>query len=144
MIKSELSTVIDAPPEKVFSRLDDPKNRVEEFPGVLEVKDITGEGVGKQFRLVYKMFGMRFETEFTRTEYVLNERIASKVKGGITGKNLVTMEPHNGGTKMTYTVEYTVPIPLVGKIAEKLLKKQNEREAEVFLSNLKARLEAGE
>ena len=38
--------------------------------------------------------------------------------------------------------EYEIPIPLVGKIAEMLLKKQNEREWEAILDNLKARLEA--
>jgi hypothetical protein len=35
-----------------------------------------------------------------------------------------------------------VPIPLLGKVAEKFLAKSNENEADTILANLKARLES--
>jgi hypothetical protein len=38
-------------------------------------------------------------------------------------------------------VEYTVPLPLLGKLAEAFIVKQNEHEADVMLANLKARME---
>jgi hypothetical protein len=44
-------------------------------------------------------------------------------------------------TKVTFRGEYTVPIPLLGKLAEAFIVKQNENEAEVVLANLKARME---
>ena len=69
--------------------------------------------------------------------------LGSEFKGGINGHDIVTLEPHNGGTKVTDVYEHAIPIPLVGKIAEMLLKKQNEREGEHVLANLKARVEAG-
>ncbi len=143
MIKSELSITIDAPPEKVFARVSDPMHMAEDSPSVIEVKDVEGEGVGGRFRLVYKMLGMRFDVEVTCTDHVPNERIAAEFKGGISGSDVITMEPHNGGTKLNWAIEYAIPIPLVGKIAELLLKKQNDREGEVTLANLKARVEAG-
>ena len=43
---------------------------------------------------------------------------------------------------MTVQVEYTVPIPLLGRLAEAFIIKQNENEMNVLLANLKARLEA--
>jgi hypothetical protein len=42
---------------------------------------------------------------------------------------------------VTTEVEYTVPIPLLGKLVEAFIVKQNEHEAELFLANLKARME---
>ena len=40
------------------------------------------------------------------------------------------------------TYEYSIPIPLVGKVAEKLLKGRNEREWQTSLENLKELVEA--
>jgi hypothetical protein len=37
--------------------------------------------------------------------------------------------------------EYVVPVPLLGKLAEAFIVKQNENEAEILLANLKARRE---
>jgi hypothetical protein len=39
-------------------------------------------------------------------------------------------------------VEYTVPVPLLGKMAEAVIVKLNENEMNVLLANLKARMEA--
>jgi hypothetical protein len=36
----------------------------------------------------------------------------------------------------------SIPVPLIGKIAELLLKRQNDREWEAVLANIKARVEA--
>ena len=53
-----------------------------------------------------------------------------------------TFEPENGSTKLSMTVDYEIPIPLVGKIAESLLAKRNEREWDVVLANAKDAIEA--
>jgi len=51
-------------------------------------------------------------------------------------------QPEAGGTKVTFEVEYTVPIPLLGKLAEAIIVKMNDREGDLILANLKARMEA--
>jgi len=142
MVKSELSIIINAPPEKVFARISDPMTMVEDAPSVVEVKDIEGEGVGGSFHMVYKMLGMPFEVEVTCTEAVPNGRIGVQYSGAIRATSTTSLEPHDGGTKLNVVIEYTIPVPLVGKIAEALLKRQNEREWELMLANLKARVEA--
>jgi len=43
---------------------------------------------------------------------------------------------------VTFEAEYSVPLPLLGKLAEAFIIKQNEREAELLLANLRARMEA--
>ena len=42
---------------------------------------------------------------------------------------------------MIYGVEYTVPIPLLGKLAEAFIVRMNDREGDLTLANLKARME---
>lgn len=142
MIKSELSVIINAAPEKVFARMSDPYNALEDVPNVVEVKDVTGEGLGKRYRVVYKMMGVPLNVDCEFTEYVSNQRLVEKCSGGIDCTMTWTLEPHEGGTKVNGKSEYTVPVPLVGRIAELLLKKQNEREWESVLGNIKARVEA--
>ena len=44
-------------------------------------------------------------------------------------------------TKVTFGVEYTVPIPLLGKLAEAFIVRMNDREGDLLLANLKARME---
>ena len=45
-------------------------------------------------------------------------------------------------TSTTFKVEYTVPIPVLGKLAEAVIVKMNDREGDLILANLKARMEA--
>ena len=88
------------------------------------------------------MAGMRFEGTNEDLEVVLNQRIVSKTEGGIESETTWEFQPENGDTKVIFKGEYTVPIPLIGKLAEVFIVKQNENEAETILANLKARMEA--
>jgi uncharacterized protein YndB with AHSA1/START domain len=142
MAKSELSVIINALPEKVFARISDPNAALEDIPNVVEVKDINGEGLGQSQQLTYKMMGIPFNVKCEYTEYIPGQRLVVKCSGGIDCIMTWTLEPQDNSTKVNITSEYSVPVPLVGKIAELILKKQNEREWESVLGNLKARVEA--
>lgn len=143
MAKIGRSYTINAPVEKIFAYIEDPMSQPEWLPGIMEVKDVTrtGQGVGSHHRWAYKMAGLRFEGESTATEYVPNRRIVSQSKGGIASTWTWSFEPHNGGTKVNLVVEYTIPVPVLGKLAEALVLRQNEREADLATANIKARLE---
>lgn len=142
MIKSELSITIDAPPEKVFARIDDFESNIEWVPSLIEIKNVTGKGKGQTHQSVYKMMGVKMELNATITEHVLNERLVLEATGGGSAKMIYALEPLNNGCKLDVTYEYSMPIPLVGKIAERLLKKRNEREFQTCLENLKELVEA--
>lgn len=143
MAKVEKSIIINAPLEKVFAYIEDPMSNPEWMVGMVEAKDVTvtDEGVGSHFRWVYKMAGMRFEGESTTTEYIPNQRMVSQSKGGILSTWTWTFDPHDGGTKVNLVVEYTVPVPVLGKLAEALVLKQNERDLDRSLANIKAKME---
>jgi len=142
MAKGKQTITINAPVEKVFRYWGDPTSLLEIWPSVVGVSDVQRlPNDGNRFRYVYKMAGMRFEGGSEDIEFVVNERIVSKTTGGIESTITATFQPKDGGTEMTVEVEYTVPIPLLGKLAESFILGVNERELGLMLANLKARME---
>jgi len=137
------SITINAPIEKVFKYIVEPSNLPEIWPSMIEAKDIQPlPNGGNKFRWVYKMAGIRFEGNSEITEFVPNQRTVSVTKGGIESEIIWEFQPEVGSTDVTFKGEYTVPIPLIGKLAEAFIVKLNENEAETILANLKARMEA--
>jgi uncharacterized membrane protein len=142
MSKLEKTITIHAPAEKIFGYISKPTDLPEIWPSMVEVKDVKElPNGGHHFHWVYKMAGMRFEGDTDDVEYVANERIVSKSMGGIESTIAWKFQPKNGDTLVTVDVDYHVPIPLLGKLAEAFIVKQNEHEAETILSNLKDRME---
>jgi len=143
MAKIQKSLQISAPIEQVFDYPLDPDNLPEIWPSLVEVKDIqrTPDGELSSYKWTYKMARMRFEGTTEITESIPNQRAVSKDSGGIQGTRIMTFESQEGGTLLTVDVEYIIPIPLVGKLADPFILRQNENEADTFLANLKARME---
>ena len=143
MARVERSVRISTPVEKVFEYVSDPTNLAEIWPSFIEAKNVekvtTG---GYEFGWVYKMAGIRFEGSSTPTEWAANRRIVYRNTGNIPGTITWTFESEKGATKVTFQSEYTVPGPLLGKLAEAFILRQNEHEAEALLANLKARMES--
>jgi uncharacterized protein YndB with AHSA1/START domain len=135
------STNISAPVEKVFAYVTDPTNLPEWFVGLTEVTDVTGPGVGQHYHWKYSMIGIPLHGETTVAERVPNERSVTDSKGGITSKLTFTFAPHEGGTKLDLEIDYTIPVPVLGKLAEQLVFKRNQREAAMSMENIKERLE---
>jgi len=144
MPKNETTITINAPVEKVFSYLqDNPTNLLEIWPNMVEIEDVQHlpKG-GTSFRWAYKMAGIRFKGTSEDIEYIANQRVVSKTKGGIETTYTWTFQPKDGGTEMSVEVDWAIPLPVLGKLAEALLVKQQEREFAVVLANLKDRMEA--
>ena len=143
MAKLEKSVTINAPVNKVFDFMGDPKNLPEVWPSMVEVKDVQPlPAGGYNFSWTYKMAGMRFQGSSETTEFIANQHNVTESKKGIQSKFTWDYKPEAGGTKLNVKVEYTVPIPLLGKLAEAFIIKQNEHESDALLANLKARMEA--
>lgn len=134
--------IINAPTEKVFAYAIEPTNLPEIWPSMVEVKDVQPSPAGGyNYGWVYKMAGMRFEGASETTEYIPNKRTVVKSIKGIQSTFTWTYQSDAGSTKLTVEVEYTIPVPLLGKLVEAFIVKQNEHEAGVMLANLKARME---
>jgi len=141
MAKVERSITINAPVEKVFKYIEDPMNNPEWIPSTVESRDVSGSGVGQHHRWTYKMAGVLLKGETTITEHIPNERIVSQIKGGVTSTWILSFKTQDGGTMMKLDIEYTIPIPVIGNIAEKILLKRNEREADLAMANIKDKVE---
>ncbi len=137
------SITINSPIEKVFKYSAEPSNLPEIWPSMIEAKDIQPlPNGGNKFRWVYKMAGIRIEGISEDTEFIPNQRSVSKTEGGVESEIIWEFQPEGEATKVIFSAEYTVPIPLIGKLAEAFIVKLNENEAETILANLKARMEA--
>ena len=136
------SITINAPTEKVFEYIIEPANLLEIWPSMIEAKDIQPlPNGGNKFRWVYKMAGIRFEGTSEITEFVPNQRTVSITKGGVESEIIWEFQSEGEATKVTMKADYTVPIPLIGKLAEAFIVKQNDNEGDTILANLKARME---
>ncbi len=135
------SVHIEAPVDKVFAYVTDPMNATEWFVGMMGVNDVTGKGVGKHYHWKYKMIGVPLHGEGTITEYVPNERMVVESKGGVTSKITYTFASDAGGTTLNAETQYTIPVPVLGKLAEKLVLQRNRRESEMSMQNIKERME---
>ena len=142
MVKITKSVTINAPVAKVFAFMCQPTNLPEVWPSMVEIKNVQPSPAGGyNWGWVYKMAGVHFDGASETTESIPNQRTVTKSTKGIESKFVWMYEPMDGGTKLTVEVEYTAPIPLLGKLAEAFIVKQNEHEADVMLANLKARME---
>ena len=142
MVKLHKTVKIHVPVDRVFAFLTDPHNLPEIWPSMVEVKNVTpATGGGYNFGWVYKMAGMKFEGASDATEFVLNQRHGTKSTKGIESKFTWIYQTEDTDTRLTVDIEYKVPIPLIGKIAEAIILKQNDHEADTLLENLKNRME---
>ena len=135
------SITVAAPVDEVFAYIDEPNNNPEWLVGLIEIHDLTGTGVGRQFHWTFKMVGLPLHGQSTTTERIPGERLVTESKGGILSTWVGLFEPEGDRTKLTMEVEYTIPIPVLGKLAEKLILKRNARELVMSLENVKEKLE---
>lgn len=143
MAKTRTTIKINAPVEKVFAYISEPANQVEIWPSLVEVRDVEQlPGGGYRHSWVYKMAGVPMTGSTRTTEFVPNRRFVEVTEGGVASKITWSFEPEDGGTRLVVDSEYTVPVPVLGRMAEALIVKMNQREAELIMANLKARMEA--
>ena len=141
MAKVERTITINAPVEKVFAYITDPTNELEFVPSITDIRNIQGEGVGKTYDWTYKMLGIPLSGKSETIEYKPNERYVSKSSGGVVSTWTWMFKSEAGGTQVNLVIEYTVPVPVLGKFAERLALRQTEREADLAMATLKDRLQ---
>ena len=139
--KVESTIQIDAPPEQVLETVLDTPATPEWAPSLEKVWDVQGYGAGCTYKWQYKMGGASFEGSAEITE-ASPERIILKTSGGIPSTWVYELTQADGGTQLNLSIDYTVPGSILGAIADKLLvERQNKKEINQSLANLKARLE---
>ena len=140
MAKVHKEVWIEAPLEKIFDYVSYPSNLPEIWPSLMEIKDVHSlPNGGYGARWVYKMLGLRFEGKAEYTRITQNEFFVIETKGGIKSTIVWTFRSWEGKTRLTFTVDYKVPIPLLGKLAEAIIVKMNDHEGDLIMANLQTR-----
>ncbi|MGD9118525.1 MAG: SRPBCC family protein [Dehalococcoidia bacterium] len=140
MAKIHKEIWIGAPLERIFDYISYPGNLPEIWPGLIEINDVRPlPNGGYSLRWAYKMLGLRFEGNAEYTRLVPNEFCVIETTGGIKSTIVWTVRSWDSRTRVTFTVDYKVPIPLLGKIAEAIIIKINDQEGEIVMANLNAR-----
>jgi hypothetical protein len=98
---------------------------------------VTGKGVGAHYEWTYKMVGLPLHGESTTVAHVPNERRVVRTTGGVESLWTFVLEPREGGTHLCVNVEYSAPMPLLGRLAERLIVRRNEREVRLAIENMK-------
>ncbi len=136
---------IDAPAERVFAILADPKRLAEYAPGVTSVENIrqTEQHLGDSFRATYAVLGLHFSMTFTATEYEHPTKLTTRFEGGMKGTWTWLLERRGNSTHMTTAMEYEMAGGVLGKAMNAVLvERMNEKNAERLLENLKLVSEA--
>lgn len=141
MVKAEANIFIKTPVEKVFGFLLETEKLPEWMPLLVEVYDIQGKGVGQTYKWTYKFMGIKFEGSNEIIELLENKKTVTKSKAGIDSIWTFTLEKEGDGTKVDLLVEYTVPIPVLGKFAENYVVKKSTQDMQQALESLKHVLE---
>ena len=141
MLTVEKSIVINAPVEAIYTYLTDPTKATEWMTSLSEVRNIKGEGVGQTYDWTYRMMGIPLDGTTTVSEQTPNERIKYETTGGVTSAWDYSFAFDGKATTLKLKIDYTIPVPVLGKLAEKLVANRNERETETNLANIKDCLE---
>jgi len=135
------SIVIEAPRGKIFDYIADPMTAEEWSPALEKITKVTGEGVGQQTEWVYKLAGLRFSGKSIIREVDSPTRYTLESVAGILSNLIFTLDNYDGGTKLNLNIEYTISIPVLGKLLEKITMGQNKKIADQVLNIIKAKME---
>jgi uncharacterized membrane protein len=134
------SISIHVPVDRVFDYVADPTHLPEIWPSLVEVRNVQAHPAGKSFDWDYKLLGVRIHGHSEPVELVPNERQVTRSIKGIPNTFRWLFQGRDGATELALEVDYESPLP--GRLAERLVGRVNEREAETLLNNLKRKLEA--
>jgi uncharacterized membrane protein len=137
------SIEINAPVERVYDFITTPTNLPSVWPSMAEITNVQRSADGSHsFDWVYRMVGIPFKGHSKTTDVEKNVRSVVKNEGGIPSTFHWKFEK-KGGTAMRLVldVDYEIPAPVVGKLAEAVVARINEHEALNMLANVKATME---
>ena len=141
MISFSRDFVLEAPVDKVFNYISNPVNEIEYIPGVIDISDVSGEGVGLKCYWTYKIMGFPLNGEAEIVEYIPERRYVIKTRGDVESTWDWTLENDSGKTRLKLKVDYSLPMPVLEHVGETLLKALNAHEANYAMAILKKRLE---
>jgi uncharacterized protein YndB with AHSA1/START domain len=139
------SIEISAPVDRVWEFITTPTNLPAVWPSLIAVANVRRRADGtNSFDWTYKMAGIRFHGHSRPLDVKPSSVLVMRNDEGIPSTFRWTFQPKGTGTVLSVYVEYAMPVPVLGPIAESVIARKNERELDVLLANTKAELESAE
>jgi len=157
---------VDAPIDRVFEFIEEPRNHVKVTPGLLAMETtrerstgsllpevLSGDGNDGGWRgsYVYKLTGVRLEGTISEVERDSPSRIVCDLSGAIEGRIRARIEGEDGsdpasdgGTIVAYDIEYDLPGAVLAAVPEAEATAYVRRDLETSLENLKTHLETAD
>ncbi len=140
MSKFSRKVKIKASPKEVFDFVVDPENWTKYVTSLVNVRDLKPKKArkGTKFKWTYRMLGMNFHGTGEITEFVQNKRFGLKMEGNHPIAENYTFASADGGTELTFEIEYEMPGKIMGVVSKTgLIEKLNKKESENVLSKVK-------
>ena len=99
---------IGAPVESVFAFMSNPVN-LQLYPGISEVRELAGEGLGRHWREAYKLGGMEVQEECAVVEFDRNHREVLESHSPLESTWTEEFDPEDSGTHLHFTLEWKIP-----------------------------------
>ncbi len=135
------TVMIQAPIGKVYDFVIDKARLPEWWPSMQAVRDVERlPNGGYRFNWTYRMAGISVDGSGQDVEIVPNQLIVTENKGGIPSRFIWNFQSLGKATRVTSQSEYKLTGAL-SRLAEPVMVKLNEREAETIMANLKTMME---
>ena len=144
MIKLKKNIVIAASPEKVFDVVYDTANISQIWRNVSNVHNLKSlPNGGHSFQFDYTMSGLRLNGSATDLFLFRPTHVVTRTTGGVTSTLNWTFKSldDNSRTEVSLEIDYEVPVPLLGRLAEYVVARINENDVVYMLNRLKHRFE---
>ena len=144
-MKVERDIWIDAPPERVYDVVMDPR-RLEEWVTIhdhLEDAPDVPLKKGSKLTQVLRLAGRRFHVRWTVVENEPCKRVVWEGRGPVGSHAMVIyeFEPNGTGTRFSYSNEYDLPGGFLGRMAGGAVRRVTGKEVDATLKRLKQLLE---
>jgi uncharacterized protein YndB with AHSA1/START domain len=133
---------IHAPVSAVFEYLCQPTHLAEIWSNVSEVSNVQpSEGGTCAFDWTYKLSKMTFRGHCRQKVVSPNEYLEVQTDCPVPSSFRWALETKAGWCEVTFEVDYTVDVPVIGRLGEAAAALVNDRELHAMLSNLRNALE---
>ena len=140
MIRINKEITVNAPLEEVFSYVATPGNWPEFWPSLISLEDVKAlPNGGYRARYKFKMAGRLFNGTGECAEIIPNQWIVIHTDGGIKSTLTWTFRSREDKTRVTLTIEYKIPVPLLGFLAQPIITRMADQETGLLMNNLEAR-----
>jgi len=132
----------DATPETVFAYLDEPANHRTITPAIREVSNVEPlDNGGKELDFTYRLVAVPVSGHLVQTVHDPPHQHRFEMTGGLSGELGFEIEAVDGGSRVTYSAEYSIPGHVISRVVEPFVRRYNESELASTLANLKVELD---